>query len=138
MEMQEIFDGVMTHLHTQGKRAIGLDGECVYRGPNNLKCAVGCLIPEELYNSKMEGNNVKQILATNPELQEYFGIKNIKLTDDGFYTDDQDDKLQLMYEMQVIHDTSNVYPNGNWISQAANIANKYNLDFTQGESHESD
>jgi hypothetical protein len=58
MEEQEIFDKVATHLFTQGCRSAvdpdALFGACLYRGPNGMSCAVGVLIPDELYDPEME------------------------------------------------------------------------------------
>jgi hypothetical protein len=30
-------------------------GHCMYRNPDGLKCAIGCLIPDEVYTPDMEG-----------------------------------------------------------------------------------
>jgi hypothetical protein len=53
MTLQETFDKVCVHLLTQLQKSVFLDSNgsmaCAYRGPNGLKCAVGCLIPDELY-----------------------------------------------------------------------------------------
>lgn len=55
MTNQEIFDKVATHLLSQGKRsALGGVG-CAYRGDGGLQCAIGCLIPDELYRYELEG-----------------------------------------------------------------------------------
>lgn len=54
---QEIFDTVAKHLLTQNERASN-NGACMYRAPNGCKCAVGCLIPDELYSPYFEGQNV--------------------------------------------------------------------------------
>lgn len=53
---QEVFDKVANHLLTQNKKSIdeGLD-ECLYRSPDGLKCAIGCLIPDDMYKEEMEG-----------------------------------------------------------------------------------
>jgi hypothetical protein len=56
--LQQTFDIVVKHLLEQGKRASLDDGECVYRTPAGLKCAAGCLIPDELYDPGMEGFSV--------------------------------------------------------------------------------
>lgn len=52
---QEVFDQVVRHMLTQGERSEN-DIGCVYRGPNGLKCAAGCLISDEEYNSDMDNN----------------------------------------------------------------------------------
>lgn len=69
MNAQEIFDTVARHLHKQGKRAGKYDNDsrdeadfrCLYRGPEGTKCAVGCLIPDELYDPNIEGLSVSDI-----------------------------------------------------------------------------
>jgi hypothetical protein len=52
MNAQEVFDTVARHLLTQNKTsAIGPD--CMYR-LGSLKCAAGCLIPDEAYDESFE------------------------------------------------------------------------------------
>ncbi len=63
-ESQErrIFARVKEHLLTQNCRSEGEWGEmndCAYRGPNGLKCAVGCLISDEYYRESLEGASVR-------------------------------------------------------------------------------
>jgi hypothetical protein len=54
---QKTFDIVVNALRKQGEKSVSdVDvNSCLYRGPNGLKCAAGHLIPDELYNKKMEG-----------------------------------------------------------------------------------
>lgn len=59
MTNQEIFDKVVTHLLTQNKRSTAFSGSCQYRGQNGAMCAVGCLITDEVYDSKFEGWNIR-------------------------------------------------------------------------------
>lgn len=56
MNNQEAFDLMVNHLIAQGKPAIDEEdgGSCLYRGPNNTKCAVGILIPDDKYTPSME------------------------------------------------------------------------------------
>ena len=54
---QEIFNTVVRHLHAQGKPSI-VKGICRYRGPDNTRCAIGALIPDEFYTPEMEGKGV--------------------------------------------------------------------------------
>lgn len=51
---QVVFDIVAEHLLKQNERSENEDHICLYRGPRGLKCAVGCLIPDDKYNSIME------------------------------------------------------------------------------------
>lgn len=66
MEAQEIFDKVATHLFTQGCRSApnpkDTAGACLYRGPNGTSCAVGVLIPDEIYAQEMEGVTITNLL----------------------------------------------------------------------------
>jgi hypothetical protein len=71
MTPQEIFDTVATHLFTQGKRAMVRDEDsddstdfCAYRTADGLKCAVGVLLPDELYVPAMENNSVYSLCRT--------------------------------------------------------------------------
>lgn len=59
---QEIFDTVARHLLTQNKRATNGDSPmdnaatwCRYRTPDGLRCAGGCLIPDDRYEEAFEG-----------------------------------------------------------------------------------
>lgn len=53
---QEVYDQVATHLLTQNCKPKERDyGLCLYRGPNNTKCAAGCLIADSEYRREMEG-----------------------------------------------------------------------------------
>ncbi len=61
MTDQEVFDKVVRHLWQQGERA-GDGDSCFYRGPGNMKCAVGCLIPDDTYQPAMEGAGVVELL----------------------------------------------------------------------------
>lgn len=54
---QEIFNIVAHHLLSQRVKALR-NGRCVYHGPDGTQCAVGCLIPNELYEEWMEGHDV--------------------------------------------------------------------------------
>lgn len=49
------------HLATQRKPS-DLCGTCLYRSPNGCKCAVGILIPDELYSHFIEDTDIESIL----------------------------------------------------------------------------
>ena len=57
MTRQEIFDTIVAHLHAQGQPAIS-GSSCFYRSPTGLKCAVGCLIPDDKYSQEIEHDAV--------------------------------------------------------------------------------
>ena len=54
MTGQEIFDSVLAHLRKQGDASLNASGKCAYRGEGGTACAVGCLIPDELYDPRIE------------------------------------------------------------------------------------
>ncbi len=71
MTKQEIFDKVKAHLLAQGKRAVNGDGNCMYRGMDGTKCAVGCLIPDELYTPLLENHSAYGICSpSNPDSEQ--------------------------------------------------------------------
>lgn len=92
MTPQEIFDTVATHLFTQGVRAAREDGFSVYRTPEGLKCAVGCLIPDSDYDFKMECGTINELIDSNylpDDVHEVFA-----------------DNRGLLRRLQVAHDVS--------------------------------
>jgi len=62
MNAQQIFDTVARHLFTQGKAAQDDSGMCRYRNEDGTRCAVGCLIPDELYDPRMETHGFAQLI----------------------------------------------------------------------------
>lgn len=102
---QQVFDFVARHLLTQGKKALSETGYCVYRGTNNLKCAAGCLITDQKYDPKMEGKSWKSVVDN-------FGVS--------------DNHKNLIYRLQVIHDTREV---SEWPIQLNEVAFDYNLQY---------
>ena len=64
---QEIFDKAVTHLHTQGKRSVNEEGDCLYRNADGLKCVAGIFIPDEKYHPEMEGKPSHLIIETKED-----------------------------------------------------------------------
>ena len=56
MGKQAILTKVWKHLRKQGAKCVaGPDESCAYRGTNGMQCAIGALIPDELYDQYLEG-----------------------------------------------------------------------------------
>ena len=107
MDKQEIFDTVVTNLRLQGcKSEVG--GACMYRGPNNTKCAAGHLIPDKLYDPDMENRNFLGVLIKFPSTAEMFSKKDVK----------------LICDLQWIHDKFEVR---DWESNFETIASLHGL-----------
>ena len=62
MTNQQIFNKVAKHLIRQGITSEDANNFCQYRGPNGLKCAIGCLIPDHLYDPKWDNENFELAL----------------------------------------------------------------------------
>lgn len=113
MTAQEVFDKVANHLRKQGRQSISADGECVYRSKNGLKCAVGCLIPDENYNRYMEGRTVRELVKDSSDCP--------RDCLDLFTT-----HLDLLEDLQQVHDEG-------WASLEARlemVASKHKLIYT--------
>lgn len=91
MTAREIFEKVKTSLLSQAESS-KFNGKCFYRHPfDNLKCAIGHLIPDELYQSTIENCLVKQL----PD-----NILDHILPDDF----DRETGISFLIEIQLIHD----------------------------------
>lgn len=54
---------------------------CAYRGENGAMCAVGCLIPDEMYTPHIEGNAIKSIIENNhhfPKITNFLSNVDVK------------------------------------------------------------
>lgn len=59
---QEVFDLVVEHLFTQGRPAYDGSQGCMYRTYDGLRCAVGVLIPDDLYHPSFETIEVRVLI----------------------------------------------------------------------------
>lgn len=117
MTNQEIFDKVLTHLRKQGSASVGDKGLCFYRGPGGKMCAVGALMPDEVYRPGYENESVSQL--PHPVLFAC-GI-------------DPNDEVQmsLCIDLQEAHDNDLVEPAPDaWEDAMRDIAGNYDLKYT--------
>lgn len=49
----------------QGKHSVDVDGTCMYRGPDGLKCVVGHMISDEEYSPELEGSSACSVEISN-------------------------------------------------------------------------
>lgn len=84
MTDQEAFETMVRHLRRQWKRSENANGTCLYRGPDGLRCAVGCLIPDDQYKRSLEYKDAESIVEDVPALR--------------------DIGLGILLEMQAVHD----------------------------------
>jgi hypothetical protein len=59
--LQEVFNFVAGHLLWQQHKSKRRGAGCAYYGENGSRCAVGCLIPEDLYPLVKEGEGVTEL-----------------------------------------------------------------------------
>lgn len=98
---QEVFDYVVEKLYRQGKKSIayrdnGTESYCVYRAKDGCKCAVGHLIPYDMYTAKMEGHTVYSL--TDGEFED----KKLKKVADYI----KKFNIELLNLLQQAHDRS--------------------------------
>lgn len=58
MNTRELLEKAITHVIKQGVPSKGANGHCRYRGNGGTMCAVGALIPNNLYTIQMESRSV--------------------------------------------------------------------------------
>ncbi len=99
MTRKEVFEKVKNHLLAQmevsltdGSEAGGGAPMCAYRGRNGLKCAIGCLIPDEKYSQKLEGISISRVSSAT-----------LLSALDGEVPTDRD-TITMLYFLQGIHD----------------------------------
>lgn len=108
---QQVFDKVATHLLTQKAQADagGFLG-CRYKTAAGLKCAVGCLIPDELYDSAFRYLEGKRVRCWPPE----------RLADCGLTPE----HVVLLTKLQGVHDTHAVEK---WAGSLREVAGRFSL-----------
>jgi hypothetical protein len=112
MTNQQLFSKVAKHLLTQKKRSMDPHekGMCAYRGKNNLRCAIGALIPNTRYWGGLEGLGVEYT-----EIKEAAGL--------------QPDNYELAAKLQSLHDLT---PPSRWLSALRRLATDCNLQMPKG------
>jgi hypothetical protein len=117
---QQMFDFMLNHLRNQGGPSVndsagGGIGEsgCMYRGDNGRMCAIGCMVPDILYDADLEG------------LPARVCIDKIKVTIDS-------KTREFLYKSQSnLHDAlSKEYFLTNLEKNAIDLADQYQLTYT--------
>jgi hypothetical protein len=119
MTKQEIFDKVAAHLLTQRKRCVNQTGDCVYRSDDGLKCAAGCLIPDDVDIANKPFN-------VSPWSGIPLDIRTRILGDDA----DFNRKESMIISLQDIHDSPDSWVNWRVKFRLRNLAELENLDYS--------
>lgn len=128
MTLQEIFDKSVAGIKAQGRLSQGpvnpgngKPGVCYYRHPDDaaVRCAVGHLIPDELYNSKtMEGRDVRSAAVLGTAMRKHLGIPR---TAPGHPSP----VVSMLSQLQTAHDNSSTV--GEFLTRATDVARVYRL-----------
>ena len=102
MSLQKIFDTAGVGMLKQGMRSMSNGRkDCRYRGTRGCKCAVGFLIPDDLYDRGIEGASVwGQRSSTSQKWEEQKKLKEV-LEVLGM---DTKEHLDLLERLQDVHD----------------------------------
>ena len=108
MTDQETFDKVKKHLLTQNRVSYLVYHGCMYKGPDGLKCAVGCLIPDEIYDVSIERMPVSKLVHLNNKVADFLKQFN----------------LPLLESLQYVHDSLSPHI---WPKKLKEVAEKFEL-----------
>lgn len=114
MEAQEIFNKVVTHLRTQGVKAMD-NTWCRFRTDQGLKCAAGCLIQDDEYQAWMDNcSSISEILIQS-QCPMSLQIRLRRHTN-------------LIYALQSVHDLGVI---DKWEQNFKEVSHNFNLNYTE-------
>ncbi|WP_233868598.1 hypothetical protein [Paraburkholderia adhaesiva] len=120
MDAQALFDHIACHLIMQGCacRHVSRDGDvtCLYRDAQGRACAIGAVLPNELYCAVLEGRSLANLI---PFLR-YTGPQAARML-----AQFMERHLGLLAPLQGIHDT---HPPSQWPDELSRHARRLGLD----------
>lgn len=128
-DLQSVFTKVATHLLSQKQMASeALSGSCCYRTVKNgqvLRCAVGCLIPDSVYDTVEP-----QLDRTYGEIIEGKDVGNACVRETLQLSGVPSEALNLLQELQSIHDggCANV---SQWKTALSELAETHGLEMPE-------
>lgn len=108
MNNQQAFDIAAKHLLTQKRKSFTEGSECAYRGDNGLMCAIGVLIPDDVYDPDMEDTSITSLFEEFPYFSDNWSLV----------------RVDLLQRLQQIHDN---WEENQWLEQLQRTSSKYNL-----------
>lgn len=119
MDSQTLYDNALFGIRKQGKASVLADkGKCLYRGPDNCKCAAGHNITDEEYMPQMDEGNGTAITVS------FIGKYHLNRLA-GFES--------FLRELQLAHDEASFYENDFLTIFEGNmkrLAQRYNLRYS--------
>ena len=94
----DVFNKVSEHLLTQNERSQDRFGDCLYRSPKGLKCALGCLIDDEFYSESLECLSVVDYSSGEwvPPIRKALELSGVPINHEIKH---------LVRKLQIIHDS---------------------------------
>ncbi|MFN9029662.1 MAG: hypothetical protein ACK54C_01980 [Betaproteobacteria bacterium] len=132
---QDVFDTVLNHLRKQGP-ATDDRGECVYRTAEGKRCAVGVLIPDDMYDPDIEGGSCGLVAHTFTYPPCTGRSHALKATMDRVYPTLTEDDWWFLKALQVAHDDSADNGMERFEGAMADVAEKHGLIYTPGAEAE--
>jgi hypothetical protein len=115
--MQKLFNKAVRAIRKQGQPSVNEYGICSYRGINGNRCIFGWLIPNKMYNKKMEYRSASILLMEFPKLKNHLKRMYGDIDSDFF------NELQLIHDSALVHWGMKDFEN-----DVQKFANKYSLD----------
>lgn len=84
--MQQEFDIVLTGIRWQGKASYR-EGKCLYRGPDDCRCGVGWLIPDDKFDPSMDNTVNDESSVFGERFQRRFHLEEEMPSGVYFYKD---------------------------------------------------
>lgn len=117
LTLQQLFDTVVSHLRKQGRKSTDETTHmCAYRGSDGAMCAIGALIPDSLYDPRMENMRVRTLVNN----KNYADIMKKSGIDDS--------NLALAEALQETHDCGGVM---GWEARFKWIASTFKLEYKE-------
>jgi len=113
MTAQEVFDTAVLGVLSQGKPSINHTGDCMYRGPNGLKCAAGHVLKDQDYKRHFDINNLS-IYSLSDRIETPYYVKDNKI---------------LLSRLQRVHDSKTLGDNSVWLKSFRTKARRIAKDF---------
>jgi hypothetical protein len=127
MDKQAIYSKVRNHLLTQNEKSEEL-GSCLYRSTNEegkpLMCAIGCLIPDNLYTEQMEGHGIPSESFIEDIFSEASPVSEVQQWVKLLRINEESD-WELLRDLQYIHDN---YEPDTWERSLDKLAKELDLD----------
>lgn len=131
--LQAMFDTMVNGIKKQNRLCkeenqckVGMNSlpVCYYRHPqdSSVRCVMGHLIPDEMYEPEMENFNAMGLLRNYPDVAKHLAINSVDHYD---RTGWENPRGKLLRYMQSVHDQSDSVHE--FMGRAAKVAKEFNL-----------